>query len=67
MINKRMSFNVSDDVYRLIQSIAKEKGFSITEIMRQAIGLLKWHHEVQKSGGKVIVERDGKAYELQIF
>jgi predicted transcriptional regulator len=51
-----MTINLSDSVAKTIKGLADRQGVSVTEIIRRSIGVEMWRQDVEKSGGKVLVE-----------
>jgi len=64
---RRINALVSEEVYGVLVGIAARKGTTITEVLRQAIGLEKWFFEAQLSGARILIERDGKTNEVVVF
>jgi metal-responsive CopG/Arc/MetJ family transcriptional regulator len=60
----RVNVNFSESAYRTLQELAERQGKTMSEVIRDAISLVRWFDEVQQSGGRVLVERDGKAREV---
>ena len=61
---RRLSAVLSTEVFEDLQRIAREKKCTMTQVLRHAITLEKWFHEVQKGGARVMVDRDGQLFEL---
>lgn len=61
-INALLSSEVFDD----LQRIAAEKNVTLTQIIKHAISLEKWFFEAQKSGSRLVVERDDDLFEVVI-
>ena len=64
--NGRVRINVvfSKEINDMLESIARRKGKTKSEILRDAISLEKWFNDVLDEGGHVLVERDGKIREV---
>lgn len=64
--NERVRVNVvfSKEINDMLESIARRKGKTKSEILRDAISLEKWFNDVLDEGGHVLVERDGKIREV---
>ena len=61
----RVNVNFSDDAYEALKEIARRKGKSISEVIRDAIALEKWYEDTKREGGRVIVELDdGRTREI---
>jgi predicted CopG family antitoxin len=54
----RVNVNFSDDAYEVLTEMARRKGKSISEVLRDAIALEKWFEDTKEEGGRVLVERD---------
>ena len=49
----KLSANVSPDTLSVVQNLAKERGTSGAEIIRQAIGTEQFFEKVRKDGGEI--------------
>ena len=66
--SRRLSVNVADDVADAISMLRERHGWSITEVIRRAISALKFiDDEVNKDGGKILVERGGTVREVNFL
>lgn len=54
----------SQSVYEVLEDLARQDGRSVPEVLRDAIGLEKLVSEVQREGGRVLIDRRGKVNEL---
>jgi hypothetical protein len=61
---RRVNVNFSESAYRTLEDLADRKGKSMSEVLRDAIALEKWFQDTNESGGKVVVEQDGRAREV---
>lgn len=62
---RRVNVNFSDSAYKTLEELARRKGKTMSEVLREAIALEKWFEDVQNRGDKVLVERqDGKTREI---
>lgn len=60
-------FNVvfSDDVANEVQNLAERRGTTKSQVLREAISLMKWFEQTQDQGSKIVVEApDGKQREV---
>jgi hypothetical protein len=64
---RRISALVSEDVFETLKTIAEEKKVTMTEVLRQAISLEKWFYEAQKEGARIVVERNGREFEVEFL
>lgn len=61
----KMSVNLSQEAIEALKSIAEDRGVTVTEVLRHAIGLEKYVDKVQKENGKILVETSkGQVREL---
>ena len=51
-----LSVNLSAEVVAVLKGLAKKRCTTMTEILRQAIGTEKFFDDVNKDGGKILVE-----------
>lgn len=63
---KRVNVNFSDEVYGELSQIAKERGVTLSEVLRDAVTLEKYVTDTRREGGRLLVERDGKTLELLV-
>jgi hypothetical protein len=61
---KRVNVNFSEDTFRIIENLARKRGMTVSDVIREAILLEKWFNEMEDEGGRILVERDGKFREL---
>jgi metal-responsive CopG/Arc/MetJ family transcriptional regulator len=60
----RVNVNFSEGAYKTLDELARRKGKSMSEVLRDAISLEKWFEDTREEGGRVLVERDGEAREV---
>jgi hypothetical protein len=62
---KRFSVNFSQSIYQVLEELAKIRGKSLSETLRDAIALFKWFEDTRQQGAKILVEYpDGKIREI---
>ncbi len=61
---RRADVNFSDETYGRLKEIADRKGVSMTEVLRDAIALEDWFTEEERSGSRILIERDGETREV---
>ena len=61
---QRINFTVSGKVYELLKEMAEDRGTTISNVLRDAIALENWFETTQDEGGKILVEKDGRAQEI---
>lgn len=61
---KRVSANFSASTYQALEELAKAKGGSMADALRDAIALSKWFKDTQARGDKILVESNGKLREI---
>ena len=60
----RFNIEFSADAAKELEELAAKQQTSKAEIIRKALGLEKWFSETTASGGKILVEKDGKLREV---
>jgi predicted DNA-binding protein len=60
----RVNVNFAESTYAALEDLAKRKGKTKAEVLRDAIALEKWFQDTREQGAKILVERDGKTREL---
>lgn len=60
----RVTVNFSASAYGALEQIAASTGKTISEVLRDAIALEKWFHDVTRHGGRVLVEENGQTKEI---
>ena len=61
---QEIDFNFSGEAFETLAELARRKGTTMSEVLREAIALEKWVVEIQREGGRILVERNGKLHEL---
>lgn len=62
---RRFSVNFSEETYQVLQDLAKSRGGSIADALRDAIALTKWFKDAQEQGKTILVEdRNGRQREV---
>jgi hypothetical protein len=62
--SKQLRLKVSLDDYERLEKLAAKRGKTIYSTVRDALALELWFEETQDEGGRILVERDGKAREI---
>lgn len=60
----RVNVQFSESVYQTLMDLARRRGKTKAETLRDVIALAKWLDEARAQGGHILVERDGKIREL---
>ncbi len=63
---KRVNVSFSDEVYQELARIAKERGVTLSDVLRDAVSLEKYVDDTTREGGRLLVERDGETRELLV-
>jgi len=63
---KRVNVTFSMSTYNVLAEIARERGKTMAEVLRDAIALEKWVHDEIKRGHQILVNRGGEIKELVI-
>jgi hypothetical protein len=59
-MTKRISANVTEEDFTILQELADEQGISMTDVLRRALRTSKWLRTIRGSDRKLII-RDEKA------
>lgn len=66
--NKRvvkLTVNLGEEVYEVLKDIAKKRGITVTEAIRQAISTEKLVQDTLDGGGKILTQdTHGKMYQI---
>jgi hypothetical protein len=62
----RLSVTFSESAYRTLEELARRKGTSLADVLRDALALEKWIQDEREAGGRVLIEREGTARELLV-
>ncbi len=62
----RMNLQVSAELNDLLESIAKDSGSNRSEVIRQALALMKVAHEAKKKGKHIGLVSDADRLETEI-
>jgi len=61
---RRVNMNLPQKTYDELEKLAAEKGKTLSEVIRDALALELWFEQTRDEGGRVLVERNGKAREI---
>lgn len=61
---RRISLNVTPQVYEQIQGLADKQGKTVTGVIRGALALEAWFDKTREEGGRVLLEREGEIREI---
>ncbi|MGH8524911.1 MAG: ribbon-helix-helix protein, CopG family [Gammaproteobacteria bacterium] len=59
MAMKKVTVNLSDETIEDLREVAKKRGITLTEAIRQAIATEKFVQKEREEGGKVLIEKRG--------
>lgn len=60
----RINVNLSDEARQIIRDLGERSGRTISEVLRDSFALLMWFDREQRSGSRILVERDGRVREV---
>jgi hypothetical protein len=63
---RKVTVNFAPETYETLRSIADTRGITMSEVLRQAIGLMAFYVETTKNA-KIIIDRGGQLSELKIL
>lgn len=61
---QRVNAILSDGLYEALTELSRSTGKSMSDVLRDAIGLEKWFQDTRKEGGRILVERGGSVREV---
>ncbi len=61
---KRITLDLTDEVFYTLEKIAARKGWTKAEFLRKGMGLLKYFEEERDKGSKIIVENEDEKKEI---
>ncbi|MDO4900686.1 hypothetical protein [Actinomyces sp.] len=64
MATTRLSVNITDETAQALRALAKEKGTTVTDIVRQATGLLKFIDDELKDPEQVLQIKNIRTHEV---
>ena len=65
---RKVTVNFAPETYDTLAGLANERKVSMSEALRQAIGLMSFIIKTDKDeNAKILIERDGKTHELRIL
>jgi len=62
----RLTVIFADSTYMALEELAKRKGRSKAEVLRDAISLSKYFEDIKTENGRILVERGGTTREIVI-
>jgi len=64
---QRLSVNINEESAEILRRVSAERGITITEAIRRAVGLLGFFEDARKNDAKIRIEdRDGHQSLLQL-
>lgn len=63
----RTTVTFNDREWRIIETLSKDTGAPMSEILRRSLSVYRWTIEVRAQGGKILSERDGRIREMVGF
>ncbi|MBT0772804.1 hypothetical protein KIH74_27930 [Kineosporia sp. J2-2] len=60
----RLSVNLNTETTEALEDLIAETDSTATEVMRRAIGALKFLSDAQRRGARVLIEEDGVVHEV---
>jgi predicted CopG family antitoxin len=64
---RRVNVYFSEEVYDELAKIARERGKTVSDVLRDAVTLEKYVADTQREGGKLLVEKpDGETREVVV-
>ena len=64
---RRLEFDFSEEAYEALEKLARERGVSMAEVLRDALSHEQWIEELRKDkDSRLVVERGGERRELML-
>jgi hypothetical protein len=57
---KKLTINLSGEIYNSLQKLAEDQGVTITEALRKAIGTESFLREAKRDGSKILIQESDK-------
>jgi hypothetical protein len=64
---RKVTVNFAPQTYATLETVAKTRNVSMSEALRQAIGLLAFYVDSAKAGDRILIDRKGQINELRIL
>ncbi len=64
---KSISVNLTSEIVELLEQIGRDRGMSLIDVLRHAIGTEQYFHEVRKNNEKVLIEKKNGELREVIF
>ena len=62
---KRININFTDEAMANLNELSE--GLSMSDVIRKSITIFKWAKDIKEDGGKILIEKDGKVREVELF
>jgi predicted CopG family antitoxin len=67
MASRRVNVHFSEEVYDELARLAKERGTSLSDVLRDAVTLERYVADAKREGGRLLIEKkDGQMRELLV-
>lgn len=63
---KQLNVSLHGEMLEALTEMSRSSGKSISELLHDAVVIEKWIRDVRKSGGRLLVERNGEIREAVI-
>ncbi len=60
----RTTVTFADPTWQTIESLSRESGMPMSEVIRRALSMYRWYRSARSMGQHVLVERDGTTREV---
>ena len=61
---RRVNVNFAESTYGILEELARKRGKSMAEVLRDAIALEKWIEDARDEGARLLIRHDGETREL---
>lgn len=62
--DRRMTITFSQEAYALLEKLARRKGKSMSDVVRDAVAMEQWLEDSRQNGERFLIERDGQQREI---
>jgi Ribbon-helix-helix protein, copG family len=61
---RRVNVNFADSTYSVLEELARKRGKTMAEVLRDAIALEKWIDDARSEGGRLLIKQGDETREL---
>ena len=61
---RRVNVNFAESTYGILEELARKRGKSMAEVLRDAIALEKWIEDARAEGARLLIRQNGETREI---